>query len=114
MTSTENTAEPEIGTLPGQALTITMVDGTKHDLRILNPDLIRYDLVRGRDPQFPSYAEAKFLALTYFAFAAAKRTGLYDGTWTDFRDRDCVDVSDTTPADGSADARPTSPAPEAG
>lgn len=113
MTSPEN-LEREPGTLPGQALTVTMAGGDRHDVRVLNPDLIRYDLVRARDKTFPSYTEAKFLALTYFAFAACKRLGLYTGTWETFRDTDCVDVSDTTARDGSDDADPSRPALEAG
>lgn len=72
-------------------ITCTMSDGQSHELEIINPDRILYDFTRTKN-HWPEAKEAPFVMGTFFAWAAMRRLGHYDGPWEDFSQRDCVDL----------------------
>lgn len=74
-------------------INVTLADNPneKIEVPILNPDRVRWDMAAARNG-WPSMENAPFLGMTYFAWAALKREGLYTGTWDDFKDRDCIDL----------------------
>lgn len=85
-------------------------DGPPLEVTTANPDLVRWDMTRAK-PQhkWPSMEEAPMLWATFVAWAAAKRLGLYDGTWDKWSLEDAVSVEmrdDDEPVD------PTKPALE--
>jgi len=95
---------------------VTLADGTQYDVQCANPDLVRFDMTRGR-MHWPEMREAPFLWLTFVAWAASKREHLIpeDVTWEAFNETDCVgiealnvDVSEVGPAS------PTQPGLEPG
>lgn len=114
MTSTAPDTEPTVK-LPGIALRLILADDSVHDVRVINPDRIRYDLTREREG-WPKFTDASFLGLTFLGWAALTRLAGKDvaGTWEQFSRERCVDVTDVTDPDGGDDVRPTRPALEAG
>lgn len=114
--------------------TVELADGTVHtDVRITNPDLLRYRetaqrhgwpslVVKGETGTMPhlNYED------TFTAWAALRRLGLYSGTWETFKDTDCIGlatatetVDPTPPAAGTPptvddDSPSSSPMPSAG
>lgn len=72
-------------------ITCTMSDGQSHELDIINPDRVRFDMTRTKHG-WPSATDAPFLMATFFAWSAMRRLGHYDGPWEDFSERDCVDL----------------------
>lgn len=55
------------------------------EVQILNPDLLRWDLTRGKH-RWPTMREAPNLWMTFIAWAAAVRTGATADRWETFRD----------------------------
>jgi hypothetical protein len=106
---------PDPTALPGLAVRVTLADGGTHDLRVVNPDRIRYDLTRQRE-KWPAFREAPFIGMTFLAWAALTRTAgrAVAGTWEEFSAERCVDVTDLTAAGGADDAHPSRPAHAAG
>lgn len=76
-------------------VTVTIKDRDPVEVEITNPDRVRWDLTSTRH-KWPSFQDAPFLGMTFLAWAAMKRTGLYSGPWEEFRDSDCVMVEDTS------------------
>lgn len=84
--------------LPRQTITVELADGAVHQLQAINPDYVR---VESELPKFGLPTNPKAAPIGYMtcvAWAAAKRTGVYDGTLLDWKNRDCV-VMDLPNAD---------------
>lgn len=100
-------------TLPGQRSQITWPDGSTVVVRVLQPDYIRWDLSRGKR-NWPLGQDAPFLFMSFLTWSAARREGVYDGTWEQFSEA----VADVSALEADAEAgdviRPTPPAHEAG
>ena len=65
-------------------------------------DSVAYSLI-WRKRQWPSPSEDQIMLSAYVAFAACRRTGVFDGSFEDFTDAVvAIDVADT-PADNAAD-----------
>lgn len=77
-----------------QFVTVTLKDRSRVTEEILNPDRVRWDMTSAKQ-KWPKFSDAPFLGMTFFAFAAFKRTGKYDGTWEDWFNYDCLDVEPT-------------------
>lgn len=71
-----------------------------------NPDLVRFDITRPKHG-WPDPETAPMLWTTFIAWAAAKRTGVYEGTWEDWSNRDALDVE----LGGDVDVDPTQMGP---
>lgn len=114
MLTTDNPADTAV-VLPGIALRLIMADTSTHDVRVVNPDRIRYDLTRQREG-WPKFTDAGFLGLTFLGWAALTRTAGKDvaGTWEKFAHELCLDVVDVTATDGGDDTHPSRPALAAG
>ncbi|AVJ48761.1 hypothetical protein SEA_SALLYSPECIAL_13 [Gordonia phage SallySpecial] len=69
-----------------------------------NPDRVRWDMTAAKH-KWPAFTEAPFLGLTFLAWAAMRRTGQYTGTFEQFSETDCVDV--TAPEEDEAEPDPT-------
>lgn len=82
-----------------QFVTVTLKDRTRVTEEVMNPDRVRWDLTASKQ-KWPKFTDAPFLGMTFFAFAAFKRTGRFDGTWEQWRDEECLDV-EITDADGN-------------
>lgn len=92
------------------------------ELQILNPDLLRWDLTRGKH-RWPEMRQAPNLWMTFIAWAAATRTGATTDTWERFRDT-TLEASTIAEADddeeddldgagpGEADPFPEDPGPD--
>lgn len=85
-------------------VTVTLKDRDPIDVRILNPDRVRWDMTAQKH-KWPAFQDAPFLGTTFLAWAAMRREGLYTGSFEDFRDRDALDVesfddSQTNEVDG--------------
>ncbi|EGT5591771.1 hypothetical protein ACL1C4_07685 [Corynebacterium striatum] len=74
-------------------------DGERQEARVTTADRIKYDFERSRR-KWPNAAEAPFLALAYWAYAALIRT---KQTELDFDDW-CETVEDTERLDNSDDS----------
>ena len=93
--------------LPRQTITVELADGSVHELQAINPDYVR---VESELPKFGLPTNPKAAPIGYMtcvAWAAAKRTGVYDGSLLDWKNRDCV-VMDL-PKDGDDDEPMTDP-----
>lgn len=102
--------------LPGLHLRVDLADGSHADVRVINPDRIRFDLTRQREG-WPSFGDAPFIGLTFLAWAALRRADQTEGTeragtWEQFSGERCLDVTELAGVD--SDVRPTPPAPAAG
>ena len=60
------------------------------ETQVRNPDRVRWDMAAQRNG-WPTFEKVPFLGTTYLAWAALKREGKYNGTWDDFKDRECLD-----------------------
>ncbi len=97
---------------------VELDDGTVHsDLRIKNPALVAYDLERAAK-KWPDAREAPLLWQTFIAWRQLKNDGLYAGDFRDFRDSDCVEVTqveveEVDPTKKEDDSSPSSSSPPA-
>lgn len=94
-------------TLPGQRTRVILADGRSFVVRVSNRDYVAFDLTRARH-RWPAGQEAPFLFASFLAWSAARRAGLFDGTF-DGRGgftEVCEDVSPLEQEDDDA-ARPT-------
>lgn len=90
-------------------LTITLSDGSTHEVEVGNPDRVRWDMTRNRQ-KWPTAGDAPFLMTTFMAWAAMKRLGLYEGTWEQFSETDCVGLdTDADPAEAAEDVPAVTP-----
>lgn len=88
-------------TIRVQQADVTLVGGEQLHLDIINPDMVRWDMTAPTH-RWPSMKEAPMLWATFVTWAAAKRSGVYPGTFEDWRDRDALVVRiDTEPDDDS-------------
>lgn len=71
-----------------------------------NPDLVRWDMTRGKH-KWPPMDEAPMLWATFVAWAAAKRTEQYAGTWEDWSLKDALSVEFDAEGEAAATADPT-------
>lgn len=62
---------------------VTFEDGSSIEVTVGNRDFVAWDLVRAKR-KWPAASEAPFLLNTFLAFAAAKRSGAYLGTFETF------------------------------
>lgn len=106
---------------------VELADGRILEVRILNPDRIRYEQTAHRNG-WPGMTVTDGVATlndttrraTFEAWAALKRTGQYDGTWEKFYATDCLDVTideedvDPTPPDPDSETSPSSHGADAG
>lgn len=74
-----------------QAATVTLDDGKQLHLDITNPDMVRWDITAPKH-KWPTLKEAPILWATFVTWAAAKRTGAYEGTFEAWRDTDALVV----------------------
>lgn len=73
-------------------VTVTLKDRTDPvEANILNPDRVRWDMTAQKH-KWPSFADAPFLGMTFLAWAALRREGIYTDTFEMFRDTDALDV----------------------
>lgn len=100
--------------------TVELADGRVVDVRITNPDSIRYEQTAQRHG-WPGMTIKDGTATvqdytrktTFEAWAALKRTGQYDGPWERFESTDCVDLDvaeeevPPTPTDLDSDSSPS-------
>jgi hypothetical protein len=92
---------------------VTMSDGATHEVQTANPDLVRFDMTRGR-MHWPALQDAAFLWLTFIAWAALKREHEIpdDMTWETFSETECLAVevlNVTVPPGEVGPASPTLP-----
>lgn len=102
---------------------VELADGRVLEVRIINPDVVRYEETRARlgwptmtvKDGVGSLPPVDFSDL-FQAYAALKRTGQYGGTWDSFKDADCVDLvveevgdADPTQPDPGSSSSPSSP-----
>jgi len=79
---------------------VELADGRVLEVRILNPDTIRYEQTAHRNG-WPGMTVTDGVATlndatrrqTFEAWAALRRTGQYDGPWERFEATDCLDVT---------------------
>lgn len=71
-------------------VTVTIAGHDPQDVEVLNPDRIRWDRTRHKH-KWPSFQDAPFLGVSFLAWSAMRRTGLYVGTWEDFEE-DCLNI----------------------
>ena len=91
------------------------------EVQTANPDLVLWDRTRVKH-RWPGFQEAPFLWLTFLSWAAARRTGAIEPTYTFERwESEVLEVADTNQEkaddddDGQDDlGRPTQPGPEPG
>lgn len=93
--------------LSNARMTVTLADGQKLELEPANPDRVRFDITRGKH-KFPSAEEAPMLWLTFVSWACARRTGVYEGSWEQWMDTDCLDID----VEDDEDVDPTQKGPE--
>lgn len=87
---TENTTE----TTPAlnlQRAVVHLASGEVLDLRVANPDMVRWDTTAAKH-KWPSMKDAPMLWATFVTWRAATRTGVYTGTFEKWRDEDALDV----------------------
>jgi hypothetical protein len=113
----DDTAPPE-KKYTRQQFTCYMADGRTLVVVSGNPDTLRWETTAAR--RFPELVpttddkgnmsfKAPMFMQTFVAWAALKRTRQYDGTWEQFSETDCLDV---TPEE--IEVNPTQPAPALG
>lgn len=110
---TENTET----TVTRQVVTLTMADGQTHEIETANPDRIRWEQTAAR--RWPELipdvvgdqirVKAPLFMQTFMAWAALKRLRLYDGSFEQFSETDCLDLDVDDVAVG-----PTHPGPTPG
>lgn len=89
---TEEAAEAATGgKLQVSALTVTLADGEVLELTSANPDLVRFDITRNKH-KWPDAEAAPILWMTFIAWAAARRTGVYTDTWDKWSNEDCLEL----------------------
>lgn len=111
-----------MSSLKRRIATVELADERVLVVRIINPDVLRYEEQAHREkwPTMTVRDEVGTLpaldySATFQAWAALKRTGQYDGSWTDFKTKDCVQVQideeelDPTPPDHVPDSWQSSP-----
>lgn len=74
-----------------QRITVVLADDRELELLSANPDLVRWDITRQKHG-WGSMEDAPMLWATFVAWAAAKRTGVYEGTWDTWANQDCLSV----------------------
>lgn len=84
-------------------VTVTIGENEPVDVRIINPDRIKWDMTRSKQ-KWPSFADAPFLGTTFLAWAAMRRAGHYADTFENFQN-DAIEVeswddSDTEEVEG--------------
>lgn len=80
--------------------TVELEDGRVLTARVINPDTLRYEQTAHRN-SWPGMTMVDGVAtlgdtvrrMTFEAWAALKRTNQYSGTWDQFCQTDCLDVS---------------------
>lgn len=87
-------------------ITVTLADSTTHEVDVTNPDRVRWDMTAAKH-KWPAFTDAPFLGLTFLAWAALRRLGLYAGNWETFSDTDCIDVEAEKAEDGEGEPDPT-------
>ena len=89
-------------------LTVQLADGAEHQVKAINPDLVRWDRTRVLK-KWPKHDDAPFLWMTFVAWAAMKRLGLVgaDCGFDEFNDELCVSVT----SDQVDSVDPTRPVP---
>lgn len=98
-------------------VTVEMEDGTIHeDLRVKNPALCAFDIERAAK-KWPTAQEGPLLWQTFVAWRQLVNDDLYRGTFKDFRDHDCADVSQADqetvdPTRPEDDSTPSSSSPQ--
>lgn len=97
------TEQDEKSKLSATQMTVTLADGSTLELEPQNPDRVRFDMTRSKH-KWPDAESAPILWLTFVAWACARRTGAYAGTWDDWSERDALDID---VADDEADVDPT-------
>lgn len=93
--------------IKGQAATVTLLQAgqeVEHDIVIRNPDMVRFDTTRATH-KWPSMEEAPVLWATFVSWAAARRLGLTDVKWEEWRDGVCLHVH--MPEEAAEDVDPT-------
>jgi hypothetical protein len=84
-----------VGALSRKHFTVELADGRRFDLESLNVDQLAYETTR-RNRKWPMITESGVgMWWTFLAWSAAKRTGVYDGTWEAWSTSDCVDIDNT-------------------
>ena len=68
---------------PGYSLAVTMSDGTRHEATAVIADQVLYSTTRHKH-KWPTMTEDPLLFQNFLAYAALKRTGLFDGSWLEF------------------------------
>lgn len=90
-------------TFQRQTFRVHLVDRDEPlDVTPINPDLVRYDMTAQKH-QWGGGDQRPILFTTFIAWAAAKREGLYAGSWDDWSERDCLNVEPL----GATDVDPT-------
>lgn len=80
------------------------------ELQTTNADLVAWDLARAKQrPVWPTFQDAPFLWLTFIGWAAARRTGAIETTYTFETWRD--EVLEVTTVDDDEDTEAGSPFP---
>lgn len=83
-------------------VTVTLADRADPlELAITNPDRVAWDRTARRQG-WPAFTEAPFLGLTFLAWAAARRTGVYTDSFEQWSEHDALDI--TTAAEATDDA----------
>lgn len=85
---------------------VIMDDGTSHELRALNVDLVAWDRERGKHRDWPAAQDAPFLWASYLAWHVMTRTGAYTGTLPAFETA-ALEVSVQDDDDGDDAVDPT-------
>lgn len=110
-------------TLKRRNATVELADGRILEVRVINPDTLRYEQTAARRnweqmtiKDGVATVPDQTIKSTYEVWAALKRTGQYDGDWDTFYKADCVDFNvEETDVDPTQSAPPTtSPQPSPG
>jgi len=104
----------DVPDLTAPLVRVTLAHGEVYDVQTANPDLVRFDMTRGR-MHWADAREIPFLWMTFVAWSAMKREHLIpdDMTWETFSESECLGIEplNVEPTQvGPAD--PTQPAPE--
>ena len=93
-------------------VTVLMEDGTVHEVRVRNPDYLKWDRTAAKHG-WPPMDKAPHTWLTFVAWAALRREGRIgdDITWEAFSERLCLQVANAEeePSNGVTEADPTLP-----
>lgn len=98
--------------LSRKSFAVELDDGTRLEVTSINKDQIAYERTRARH-KWPMITEGGVSQWwTFLAWAAAKRTGVFTGTYEQFEDQavdvDCTDDDDTgEPVDPTPRAVPS-------